>query len=528
MADWEGDYEILGTAGAGSPLDFLDWPAPAAADVMSAAGVSQGLDLPVASYSMFGGADRYAKLSAPPAPGSKYPALGLDPAPGDPGEIERLVSALSKAADRLGTAQSLIQRMADDKDSWQGEAAEAFHAKLKDELPKYLEDGSKSLHKAANDLRGWGTRLDGYRTKAQACEADASTARGTFGTAWTSAIEVARSHQADLQLQGKHFDTDAELQQANTRIQTALSSIEDAVSTVDSAFSALQTAIRQAKSLADTHHDDASSVAKSLRSDASDIAPHKPNPIVNWLKEHGGDILSAAAAVCGVLALFCPVFAIPAILLSAGALGMHAWKMASDGAKLWPPTSMEALGNWATLGCDALGAIPGIGVTAKAAGLMKDAAEAGELAGDAARATDGAEAAVKAGEGAAEGASEAGDAAESEGEKAANFFQRWGDAARERAGGDAAVNPWMQSKLGRLIDGQGKDLSDAAVFAGKAIQFNVNATGAAFATANLFPSAAGDDSFLNTNTVVTGGADALAGRGAATDLAEVARSVFRR
>jgi hypothetical protein len=383
--------------------------------------------------------------------------------------------------------------MADDKDSWQGSAAEAFHAKLKEDLPKYLKEGQESLQKAAHDLGGWETRLNDHRSRARSIEADAQSARSSFGTAWSDAVAAVRSNSDALALQGRHFDSDQALQQADDRIKAAMSTVEDAVRRVDNAFSTLHQAITDAKKLADEHFHDASSVADALRKDAKDLAPHKPNPILNWIKEHGGDILGAAAAVCGVLALFCPVFAIPAILLSVGALGLHSWKMASDGAKLWPPTSAEALGNWATLGCDALGAVPGIGPAAKAAGFLKDAAEAGEAAGAVAKGAEGAEAATKAAEGAGEAA------------KTPGFISRWGSAVKTDGGGDNAVNPLL-TKMGRSM---GMD-KDTAAFAGKLVQFHVNATGAAFATAALAPGAADSDQFANANTTVTGGSDLLA------------------
>jgi hypothetical protein len=505
---WEEGYDVLGSAGGTMPLAFLNWNSPTISDVMAASGAGQYA--PGLGRSTTGG-QGYLGLGTMPAPGTPYPALGFDPAPGDPGEISHLVATLGTAAHKLGAAHDLIQKMADDKDSWQGDAAEAFHQKLKDKLPKYLQEGSESLQKAADDLRGWSTRLDGYRSKAQGHESDACSARSGFATAWTDAVAAVGNNRDALALQGQHFDTDAALKAANDRLRAAMSTIEDAVTRCDRAFGALHQIVSDAKHLADTHSADASTVAAQLRHAAHDIAPHKPNPFLNWIKEHGGDILSAAAAICGVLALFCPVFAIPAILLSAGALGLHAWKMASDGAKLWPP-SMEAAGNWATLGCDALGAIPGIGVTAKAAGLMKDAAEAGEAANaanTAVKATEGAEAAAGATE---KATAAAGDAAEASGDaaKAPGFASRWGEAAKA-TGGDGGVNPLVDKGLRRAIDGSTATVSsDTTKFAGKLVQFNVNATGATFATAGLFPDAAANQQYANSNTVVTGGADALA------------------
>lgn len=476
---WEDGYDVLSASGGAQLRDVPNWTGPGASDVLVAAGLSQ---YATASVTL-GGDSGYPGLGKLPAPGTAYPALGFDPAPGDPGEITRLVATLGSAASKLRAAHELIQRMADDQTSWQGDAAEAFHQKLKQDLPKYLDEGHQSLQKAADDLRGWGTRLDGYRTKAEAHEADAASARSTYGSAWTDAVSVAQSHRDDLALQGQQFSTDAELQAAQSRLNGAYASIEDAVKRVSGAFSTLRQAISDAKSLADTHSEDAAQVAKQLRSAAKDFAPHKPNPILNWIKEHGGDILSALAAVCGVIALFCPAFALAAILLSAGALALHAWKFASDGGQLLPLG--KNWGNWVTLGGDLLGAVPGIGVTAKAFSLARDAGEAGQAVGAIA--------------------------------KAGAFARGLSTTAKEAAGGEAGVNGLLQSGVSRLVDGAGAagQASDAAKFAGKLVQFHINATGAAFALAGFDPSAGNDNSFSNTNnslglgTGVLGGADLL-------------------
>src|SRR5581483_2305390 len=241
---WEDGYDVLSASGGAQLREVPNWTGPGASDVLVAAGLSQ---YATASVTL-GGDSGYPGLGKLPAPGTAYPALGFDPAPGDPGEITRLVATLGSAASKLRAAHELIQKMADDQTTWQGDAAEAFHQKLKQDLPKYLDEGHQSLQKAADDLRGWGTRLDGYRTKAQAHEADAASARSTYGSAWTDAVSVAQSHRDDLALQGQQFSTDAELQAAQSRLNGAYASIEDAVKRVSGAFSTLRQAICDAKS----------------------------------------------------------------------------------------------------------------------------------------------------------------------------------------------------------------------------------------------------------------------------------------
>lgn len=86
--------------------------------------------------------------------------------------------------------------------------------------------------------------------------------------------------------------------------------------------------------------------------------------IGEWVKSHA-DWITVAASVIGVVAIFCPVLAPLAIGLSAVALFAHAASYGVDG--LFPPTGPN-IGNWLTLGGDALGMIPGVG--AAKAGVM--------------------------------------------------------------------------------------------------------------------------------------------------------------
>jgi hypothetical protein len=498
---WENGYDIPGGSGDGNPLDLLRTAAPQVGDVLSAAGAGAGSALPTAVSPSAGspllhGAAGYAGYGRNPAPGSRYPALGFDPAPGDLAEVGRLVTVLTHAADRLGHAQGLVKRMQDDQDSWQGQAAEAFHDKLSENLPKYLDEGLQSLSKAAHTLKGWQGRLDTRQATARGHETDAESARSTYRSAWHSAVTIAADNKSSLALQGKHFESDAQLADANAKIKAATGAVEDAAHRAASAYTTLQQVISEARSLADAHSSDAGDVARSLRAEAKDFAPHKPSglwsKISGWLEEHGGDILSAAAAVCGVIALFCPVFALPAILLSVGALAMHAWKFADKGKAAFFPVGKN-LGNWLALGGDALGAVPGALVAMDGIKAMRVASAA----------EDGLSLAGKGGA-LWHGVTEAG----------------------EKLGGDGAVSSLVQKPVTRLVDGTwsaAHTASDNAQFVGKAVQFHVNAPGAAYSLASLDPQAAGDSSFANVNNSVGAGGSGVGAAGSAWDLIDKIR-----
>jgi hypothetical protein len=415
------------------------------------------------TYSGTAGAPGFAAVGRLPAPGSRYPALGFDPAAGDLSEVARLVSALADAGHRLGHAHALVQRMQADRDSWQGEAAEAFHRKLSDVLPKYLEEGQQSLGKASSDLRGWQARLEGYQAKARGYEADAQSARTAFGRAWADAVSTAADHKGSLALQDRHFDSDAKLRQAEAGIKAALSAVEDATKRASSAYSTLQQVISEAKSLADAYSEDASAVARTLHADAKDSAPHRPGfwqQAGDWLKDHGGDILSAAAAVCGVVALFCPIFALPAVLLSAGAFEEHLRQDFHEEGAFSKP------GTWIALAGDALGALPGVGMAAKGISLARGSSEIAGLAADAGKA-----------ESLWRGAQEVG----------------------KEAGGENAVGETLQRVVNKVHTGDWNQMSDASELAARRFQLGLNVAGASLATEGLVPEVGDNEHFKAAN-----------------------------
>lgn len=88
-----------------------------------------------------------------------------------------------------------------------------------------------------------------------------------------------------------------------------------------------------------------------------------------------------------------------AIGLSLAAFAVHVNQYAKSGVDMWPPTSKN-IGNWATLGGDALGAIPGVGPAVKGLRAGKTAFTAAE---GAARVTKGAGTGAKAAWSAARG-----------------------------------------------------------------------------------------------------------------------------
>ncbi|MEU8940214.1 hypothetical protein AB0C97_19460 [Streptomyces goshikiensis] len=266
---------------------------------------------------------------------SHSPALGFDPAPGNPAAVLTLAKKLLASANSLGEASCVVDALASNSSGWQGEAATAFRASLSRDLPRYLRSAHTSLAEAARRLTAWHDTLVAHRALAARYESQAAAA---------------------------------------------------------TTEPALADARRLARELAAEHAAAAGRVAKTLNAAADRLAPKEPGVFASlWQKitEDPADALSNASAILGAagagLSLFCPPAGLAVMLVAGGlsltALGMHVAdprfrKSLTDGvtkgefdADFWK-AGVTLLG-------DTAGAVPG--VAAVAAG-----AKAGTLAARAA------------------------------------------------------------------------------------------------------------------------------------------------
>ncbi|HET8604384.1 MAG TPA: hypothetical protein VFM09_10675 [Marmoricola sp.] len=328
--------------------------------------------------------------------GRSFAALGFDPAPGDLGEVETLVTDVRRASDALGEAADLLANLSRSTGSdWQGEAADKFREHADHELPKSLDHAHDSFVKAGDALQGWAGDLAELQREADGLEREAEQAKAQ--------VAAAEQHLADVHANPYHVegpDPSGELAARASRLQQQ--AVGDATSAVDGARRSLQDVVRRARALQGRHHDAASTAARALHSAPDDLAPHKPGLLASvghWFRDHAGeigDVLNDISAVAGIVALVTPP-PIDAIALglsvgcALGAAGMHAW-------------AGEGLG---TIALDGLGALPGIGVLGDAAKAVR----LGETVADGARFARGAESAGDAAFGARYALSGVGDAA---------------------------------------------------------------------------------------------------------------------
>ncbi|MEU0848712.1 hypothetical protein ABZ387_12170 [Streptomyces flaveolus] len=292
-----------------------------------------------------------------------YDALGFDPAPGVPASVRHLVTALSGVGKQLHDAHTTLTRLGKADGAWVGEGASAF-AKKAGSLPKYLSAGHSSLIDAAHALHTWELRLTDFQSLARRYEQEAAAARRELKTAQGS---------PDLKLAGQLFDTDAELQSAQRRL-------DNATRRVNEAADELNAVIKKAWELRGDH-DEAARVAASAIRRAAEAAPDSSllddlidaieglgerikdlaGDLWDWVKKHAdtiyeiGDWLGYASAACDVLAVIFSETIIGAVVfegigmvLNAGALTFHSVGWAAGAKK----------GNWLDIGLDVVGFVP--------------------------------------------------------------------------------------------------------------------------------------------------------------------------
>ncbi|OKI71190.1 hypothetical protein [Streptomyces sp. MJM1172] len=278
---------------------------------------------------------------------SHSPALGFDPAPGNPAAVLTLAKKLLASANSLGEASRVVDALASNSSGWQGEAATAFRASLSRDLPRHLRSAHTSLAEAARRLTAWHDTLVAHRALAARYESQAAAA---------------------------------------------------------TTEPALADARRLARELAAEHAAAAGRVAKTLNAAADRLAPKEPGVFASlWQKitEDPADALSNASAILGAagagLSLFCPPAGLAVMLVAGGlslaALGTHVAdpkfrKSLTDGvtkgefdADFWK-AGVTLLG-------DTAGTVPGVAAVAagaKAGTLAARAAltaapEAGALSG---------------------------------------------------------------------------------------------------------------------------------------------------
>lgn len=285
-----------------------------------------------------------------------FPHIGWDPTPGSVEDTRDLAKQLGKLAGELGTALSELERI--EYGAWKGKTAIAFTDYIGQDVTPLIRKSHDSFDRASHALHRWADDLHEFQVRADRLEKSA----------------------------GEKLDAKADAQ---------AKAGSDGSMELGKASSAVDGVIQKVHELEEDYRAAARQISKELDK-AGDIAPNEPgfwdklgkgienawDATGDWLKEHAdvikeiGDILSDVTAILGVLAIitlpFEPlgaIFGAAAVLTSGMALLAHSVAKAS-GADV----------SWLTMGTDALGLLPGIGLFGKGAKVASRAAAAERIA----------------------------------------------------------------------------------------------------------------------------------------------------
>lgn len=117
---------------------------------------------------------------------SRFPALGFDPAPGDPEELARLSRDTARAAREVDALADELRRLTTLDDWWCGVAADSLTIAL-GRLPQQLEVAHESFGTVASRLSDWVATLGDLQAQARAAEQDAAEALARLRAAQASA-----------------------------------------------------------------------------------------------------------------------------------------------------------------------------------------------------------------------------------------------------------------------------------------------------------------------------------------------------
>lgn len=268
-------------------------------------------------FTLGGGEGTYRHVTA-----YEFPALGFDPAPGDPGQITAQATAIRNHSVKLGTYASQLDGLK--TDGFEGDTADAFHEKL-GKLPPDLHTSADVYGKVANALDGFAGILAAAQRQAISLEDQAAAVKRR---------KDAAQGTVDAHDKPAANETDAQ----KTQREQDLASAKKNVSGLDGE---LQGYITKANTLHQHVLTEAGKTATTIR-DLAEAPPYKEphhhwwdkvgdffKGVGDWIKDHAdllkkiSGILKMVSAVCGLLS-FIPIVGpfFGAVALIAGGLAL--------------------------------------------------------------------------------------------------------------------------------------------------------------------------------------------------------------
>ncbi|MEV0218457.1 putative T7SS-secreted protein [Streptomyces sp. NPDC050704] len=287
-----------------------------------------------------------------------FPNIGWDPTPGDVDDTRDLAKKLGGLASDLGTTLRELERI--ECGAWKGKTAVAFTEYIGKDVTPLISKSHDSFDKASRALHRWANELQDFQDEANRLEKSAGEKLEARETA---------QQKADAKGDGKGSE---ELGKASGAVDEVTGKVHD---------------------LEDRYKRAADNISKELDK-AGDIAPDEPgfwdklgqgvsdawDATGDWLKEHAdlikaiGDVLSDITAVLGMLAIVTLPFPPLAAIFGTAALIGAGLTLAAHGVA----KAAGADVSWATLGLDAVGLLPGIGMFGKGVKVVGKTADIAE------------------------------------------------------------------------------------------------------------------------------------------------------
>ncbi len=268
----------------------------------------------------------------------EFPALGFDPAPGDPAAMRAAAGSVDRAGRTFAHASGHVHRLS--SSGWTGSAADAFRSRL-GELPRDLGVASRSHAAAARALGEYGSGLSARQARADQLEVSAQDLlrRRAAAVADVDRLAGRRAQEGSAEL-------------AELRSQYA-----GAAARAEGLSTELEQVLADARRLHDEHSSAAHAAARAIRA-ASDAPYHEPgwlsraeDAVSGWIRKHSEVLARISTTLKGVSTVLGLLSMVPGLQFLApfAALAAGVAIVIDVGIK-----ATTARGSWASIGLDAV------------------------------------------------------------------------------------------------------------------------------------------------------------------------------
>lgn len=296
----------------------------------------------------------------------EFPALGFDPAPGDPGAVASAARSVERAGQTFGEASATVTRL--NSAGWTGDAAGAFRGQL-DDLPRDLDLAARSHRTAARTLSGYATALQVRQRRADDLESRADELRRQRQAAIAEVDRLAARTAPD---------GSADLAALRSRYGAARSR-------ADGLAGDLAAVLTDARRLKGEHESAARSAAGTIRG-VTDAPYEEPgwlsrawSSVKGWIKDNADVLRSISSVLKGVSAVLGVLSFVPGLqFLAPFALLAGVAALVIDGA-----LCLAGAGDWTSFAIDAALTILPTGPVVRAFRRVPGVARGLDAAGDA-------------------------------------------------------------------------------------------------------------------------------------------------